>query len=433
MSNEEKQELQMNDEKRAFIREQIAPKKRSAFKKFMGSVAKTSFLAVIFGLIGSLVFSASGPYFDKFMGKDTEDPVVVLQPTPTPTPTVTPKPTPVPSQGPKIIKEEISAVLDIESLEKVYGLLKEQAAVVNHSIVTVAGVQNGVDWFDNPTESTNVTSGVIIADTDKKIFILASYSRISSVNRIQVTFEGGETVAATLHGSDKDTNLAIVSVETDAMTKDTRKTIEVASLGDSYYAQTGTPVMALGNPNGYMYSMRFGMIAGPPLERYITDSAIELFMTDMEANNNGDGIIVDLEGRILGIITHHFDKQTNSSLCTSISINRVKSLIEKMISESDRAYIGVVASSIPVEYHESLQVERGIYVTEVKNNSPALEAGILVGDIITDVNDTEITTISSFTGAISMVSPKETIKIRIVRTSQAENREKVISLVVGKK
>lgn len=431
MSNEEKQELQMNDEKRAFIREQIAPKKRSAWKRFMGSVGKTSFLAVLFGLVGSLVFSAMGPYFDALFGRSGKDTVVLVQPSATPAPS--PTPTPEPTREPVDVVKEIPAVVDMESYTKVYSLIQELAEEVNRSVVRVSGVQSGFDWFDNPAEAENVTSGVLIADTEKKVFILSSFDKISDVSRIQITFQNGETAEGTLQGSDKETNLAVISVSCEALSKKTRKNLETAVLGDSYYARTGVPVLALGNPNGYMYSAMAGMVTAEGIEQNVTDGTIELFSTNMNGGSRGEGIIVDMEGRIMGIITHHFDDELNNSMCAAISINRIKPMIEKLINGTQRAYFGVVASNIPDELKEELGADHGIYVTEVKNHSPALDAGIQVGDIITDINKTEITSIANFSGTLSAMAPKETIKVRLIRTSQVENKQKSVELILGKR
>lgn len=433
MSNEEKHEIQMNDEKRAFIREQIAPKRRSAFKRFIGSVGRTSFLAILFGAIGSLVFSGLNPYFDELFGNGEEDPVVLVQPSPSPEPSVAPSPSPEPSKEPEDVQEELPAVIDMESYAKVYALIQELAKEVNQSIVTVSGVQSGYDWFDNPAEAENVTSGVLVADTEKKLFVLSSFDKIAGVSRIQITFQSGESVEGTLQGSDKDTNIAVIAVPYEEISKETQEEIEIADLGDSYYAQTGVPILALGNPNGYMYSVMAGMVTVGGIEQYITDGMIEMFSTNMDSSSKGEGVIVDLDGRILGIITHHFDEELNNSMCAAISINRVKSMIEKLINGSKRAYFGVIASNIPDEIKEQLGAEHGVYVTEVKNNSPALDAGIKTGDIITDINQTEITSIANFTGTLSVMEPKETIKVKLIRTSQAENKKKVVELVVGNK
>ncbi|MFA9464514.1 MAG: S1C family serine protease [Velocimicrobium sp.] len=428
MSNEEKQELQMNDEKRAFIREQIAPKRRSAAKRFMGAVWKTSILAILFGVVGSFVFCAFHTYFNEIFEKGEEGTIVFVQPTQSPQPTAKPVQT-----DEKKEPEQVQAVMDIDTYKEAYGIMKDVAKEFNHSVVTVSGVQNGVDWFDNPAEASDVTCGVIIADSDKKMYILTSYREITDVSHIQVTFENNEMVEATLLGKDKDTNIAVIAIEHDNLSKEILKKMQVAILGDSYYAQTGAPILALGNPNGYMYSMEIGMITGDSIEQYVTDSMVDLVSTNIVGVDEGDGVIVDLEGNIIGIITHQFKDEVKNSMCTAIAVNRVKTTIERIMNKTQRAYFGVVASNIPEEYKKSLGAEHGIYVMEVLNNSPALDAGIQVGDIITDIDDTEITSISNFSGALSVFKPKEEVLVKLLSTTRIENKEKTVAVVMGKK
>lgn len=431
MSNEEKQELQMNDEKRAFIREQIVPKRRSACKRFMGSIGKTSFFAILFGMVASVVFCTLNPYFDEIFGKEEKNTVLLVHPTPLPIATTKPEEKEETKETKE--REKIKAVVDIDTMKESYQMLKEVAANFNHSVVTVSGVQNGVDWFNNPVEASDATSGIILVNNDKKLYILTNYKKISEVNHIQVTFENKETVEAALHGKDKDINIAIISVDYESLSKDTKETIQTAVLGDSYYAKKGTPVLALGKPDGYMYSMEVGMITGDLMEQYITDSMVELACTNIQGVEDGDGVLVDLDGTLIGIITHQFDEKTKNSNCTAISINRIKTVIERMINETKSPYFGVVASNIPEEYKSDLGVEHGIYVTEVKNHSPALDAGIQVGDIIMQVKDTSISSISNFIGVLSLLKPKEEVSVKILRTTQVENKEKKVTVILGKK
>lgn len=428
MSKEEKQELQMKDEKRAFIREQIAPKRRSAIKRFVGAAFKTSCLAVIFGLVGGFVFCAVTPYLEERLGKKEEDPVLLRQVEQANEPTASPQQTPEPEKIKE--KEPVSAVIDIDTYSDTYKMMKSIAEEFNHSVVKVSGVQSGVDWFDNPTEATNAASGIIIADSLKQIYILTNFDKIMDVSHIQVTFENDETVEAELRGKDKDTNIAVIAVDYESISSRQKKKLKIASFGDSYYAQMGTPVLALGSPDGYMYSMGIGMISGNMIDQYITDSMVEVFCTNIDGTDNGNGVIVDLEGRILGIITQQFNKEMKNSMCSAIGINRVKTMIEKMVNGTEQASFGVVAVNIPEEYIETLGTSHGIYVTKVVNNSPALDAGIQVGDIITHINQTEISSISNFNALLTSRMPKESLEVKLVRTSRLDKKEMKVKLIL---
>lgn len=433
MSAKKKEELHMNGEKRAFIREQIVPKKRSKTKRFLGYMLSVSIFAIIFGIVASFVFTIMGSQFKKILGKDDKE-LIVLSETPTPTeePLTTAEPTVTPTKEPEETKE-IKEKVTVERVKEMYHLLTSKAKKYNRFVVTVSSVVNGVDWFDNPSEHAAAACGIIIADNEENLFILTTNDRIKDASSIQTKFIDGKKAEASLYGTDKETNLAVLAVPKDELKKQTLDEIEVAELGDSYYALEGTPVFSLGSPNGYMYSIEFGMISGSLMEEYVTDNKIELFNTNMNHNANGEGVIVNLDGKIIGIITHSFNKGLNSDLCTVMGISRLRPIIERMINQKQQAYFGVIANDIPNEKKEKLGVEEGIYITDVKSNSPALEAGLKSGDIIEKINEEEVTSVMYFNSLLTKLKPKEKVKVSIVRTSLVEAKKIKTEVILGKR
>lgn len=412
----------------SFIKEQIVPNKKNKRKKLFHATGTAAICAVVFGVVGSFVFTLSMPYFEALTGK--KEPAVSFTEETNPPVTPTPTPSVSPSAAPEPVEVEFPQ-LGIEQVEEFYGLLSDTAEVFNRSVVTVSSVINGVDWFDNPSELKDATSGLMIARTDASLFLLSAYDRISDANSIQVTFSNGNTVEAQLSGYDKETGLAVLSVALADIPSSIRKNLEPVALGDSYYAKPGTPVLALGSPNGQVYSMDFGMVSSDFIDRYITDNKLELFYTSMLSAEAGEGAIVDLKGRILGIITHSEDKDTD--FCTAMGISRLKPLIEKLINNESRASLGVIVNDIPSEYKESISIENGIYISTVNNNSPALDAGLKSGDIILRVDDYDITGVAMFSNLISSHRPKDSITLSIYRTSRADDREMKVTVTLGKK
>ncbi|MFW5647283.1 MAG: S1C family serine protease [Acetivibrio ethanolgignens] len=410
----------------SFIKEQIVPNKKNKRKKLFHATGTAAICAVVFGVIGSFVFTLSRPYFEALTGdkntsvsftEETKAPA-----TPTPTPSATPAPEPVEVKFPE---------LDMERVEEFYSLLSDAAVAFNRSVVTVSSVMKGVDWFDNPSELKDATSGLMIAKTDTSLFLLSAYNRISDASSIQITFSNGTTVEAQLSGYDKETNLAVLSIALTDIPSSIRKNLEPVVLGDSYYAKPGTPVLALGSPNGQVYSMDFGMVSSYSIDRYITDNKLELFYTSMLSAETGEGAIVDLEGKVLGIITHSEDK--NTDFCTAIGISRLKPLIEKLVNNESRASLGVIVNDIPSEYKESISIENGIYISTVNNNSPALDAGLKSGDVILQVDDYDITGVTMFNNLISSHRPKDSITLSIYRTSRADDKEMKVTVTLGKR
>ncbi len=409
-----------------FIKEQIVPNKKNKRKKLFHSLETAALCAIVFGIIGSLVFTLSRPYFEMVFGNYSHDPVSFTEETSQPS--ATPSPPPSETPAPEPVEVEFPE-MDTKQIEEFYDLLTETAESFNRSVVTVSGVVKGVDWFDNPSELEAATCGLIIAKTEKSLFILSAFDRISDANNIRITFPNKKTVEAQLNSHDKETNLAVLSVPLSDLPSSLRKSLEPVELGDSFYAHPGTPVLALGSPNGMIYSMDFGIVSSYTTDHYITDNKLELFRTSMVASENGEGAIVDLNGRILGIITQN--KETE--FCTAIGITRLKSIIERLVNNESTALLGIIANDIPLEYKESISVENGIYVSNVNNNSPALDAGLKSGDVILKIDDYKITSVAMFNNLITSHLPKDTLTLSIFRTSKADDKEMKITVTLGKK
>lgn len=424
MSDEEKKKLQMDDEKRSFIREQIAPERHSSIKKFAGSIGRTSILAIVFGLIGGLVFSAANFYFSNYFNKDSKTPVsistVEKSPEPSAEPSAEPSRMPEPSAEPEPSKEP-EEVDPVDSYVQFCRSMTEVGEAFNQSVVIVEGIQSGVDWFDNPAEASSQTSGIIVADDKERYLILVSLDEIEQAEKINVTFCGGNLSEAEIISEDRELNLAVIAADHREFTERQLEETGPAQFGDSYHAQVGTPVLALGSPDGSVYSMMLGRITGKQIGQDITDGELELFSTDMSRNTSGEGVIVDTKGRILGLISHQFDKSLKNEFCTAISINRIEPIIKKMVNGEKRAYLGITASNIPDEYREKLKVEHGIYVTDVKANSPALDGGIQMGDIIIEINSLPVSSVSMYMNQLAELSVGEEVRIKVMRTSREGN------------
>lgn len=415
--------------KHPFITEQIVPNKKNKRKKLFYSLGSAALYAVVFGIVGSLTFALFLPYFEAAFGGSRQN-AVSFTDAETPTPSATPTPSPSAAPEPEPIEVEFPE-MGIQQVQEFYSLLSNSAEQFNRSVVTVSGVLQGVDWFDNPSELEAATCGLIIAKTDKSLFLLSAFDHIAEASSIRVAFSNKTIAEAQLSGYDKETNLAVLSIALADLPSSLSKSLSPVKLGDSYYAQPGTPVLALGNPNGMVYSMDFGLVSSDTIDRYITDNKLELFHTSMVAATKGEGAIVSLDGQILGLITHSQEKE--SEFCTAIGITRLKPLIEKLVNNESHACLGIIANDISTEYKESISVTNGIYISSVNNNSPALDAGLKSGDVILKIDDYEISSVAMFNNLITKHQPKDSVTLSIVRTSKAENQNMEVTVTLGKR
>lgn len=427
----------MDEKKKAFIQEQIVPERNSRIKKDLLKLAAVALCAVLFGTVASLTFHLTGDYFDELLEEKNEETVSLEEEEQqentgedTSKSKEEEKEKPIEEKPePIILEEEVT----LDKIEEAYALLRKTAREYNHCIVTVSGVVQGVDWFDNPSQSKEAAYGVILAEDEKRFYILTAGDKVEEAESIQITFSDGSAVEGKLRGKDKLTNLAVLSVAKEKLGKNTLEKILVARLGDSYSLSEGNFVMALGSPNGFMYSIDYGIISGQKREQAITDGKLELFPTSMAYHAAGEGIIVDMDGRIVGILSNKYNKESGGDVSAMIGISRLKTIIEKMINKQEMAYFGIIANDIPEEYREELSVENGIYITEVEGNSPALEAGLRAGDVIVEVNGTRVSSIINFSNMLSQEVSGDEMKVKIVRSMNGGAEEQELTVVLGKR
>lgn len=435
----------MNDHKEepkeySFIEETIRPKKKTKLRKVVFTIG----MAVLFGVIGSLTFCLSFTYMSQWFGierltvslgeqpldKQTATPSSTIEPSPSVNPEVTPQETPIIQQ--QIIQQITEQVpADLSDLNNIYYEITRLATQINYSIVTVTSVKNGVNLFQAPYEKTSNTSGVIIANNGRELLILVAKDRIKDANNLRVSFYDGSTFDATMYSSNEELGITIIGVSLLEVPNSLIATCREVSLGESYTLETGDPVIALGNPNGYMYSLDMGMVSNPVETTYITDCKLDLFNTNIPDNTKGDGIIVNMQGKVVGLITRQFKQELNRNINTCLGISKIKPILEKMINQEPITYCGVVAQDITSDIAERINVNVGVYVTEVEVQSPAFVAEINKGDIIYKMDDVVISNMTTFFNQIAKHNDKDRVVLTIQRYIGNELKSIEIPVTLG--
>lgn len=406
-----------------FIQEQIIPKK--TWKNVMGSIVKTILLAILFGIISSIAICVTYPYIKNVLKGDEEGRLSSFTKNLYPIRVAAIIPELKVGQPTNTIITENAKDLTLKDYQTLYKELDAIADGVNRSVVAVTSIVNSVDWLQNPSENADITSGIIIDESaDKKtLSILVRYSKIKEVNKIRVTFNTDNVVEARLANHDNKLDLAIITIAASELSQQVKHTIKVATLGESVSSSVGDPIIAVGNPNGYPYSREYGIITGKTTSVYITDNRIDLFNTDITDNSKGDGVIVNLRGEVIGIITHKFKNDLNENINTVLSISRIKSIIDDLVSGRDRTYLGIIGTDLTEEYASAHDISNGVFVNEVETESPALAAGLQTGDVILKIDDSTIISMAQLNTIISSYQPRDEITIVVKRTTNASEEE----------
>ncbi|MDF2486270.1 MAG: hypothetical protein K0R46_2438 [Herbinix sp.] len=436
-----------------FIKEQVIEKKRKKFKKKVLPFLMTVCLAIIFGLIAAITFVITEPKLYELLHKEEETKTPAVYPTEFPEDTISEveaeenekEETQVldneSSEGtegeevepaPVIIEQPIEA--DIEDHSSIYDGLRKVSLEVERSLVTVVSINDETDvWFGTSVELVKETSGLVFFNDNYSLLILVSWDRIKDADTVRIKFSDSFAVDAVVQDYESEINLAMLAVPLENIPITYLSNLQAVELGESYTLTVGSPILALGSPNGHTGSMESGIISSRNSYAYITDNKLDLFNTDITDNENSDGVIVNMRGEVIGLITRTLKDEMNEELSTAIGISKLKSILGSMVSNEARNYFGVKTIDMPDAARQEYHVANGIYVNEVLEDSPAFQAGLQIGDIILQLNDNTIINTNNFYNFIGLYMAGEDVTVKVLRTTGTTQREMEIVVTLAEK
>jgi len=312
---------------------------------------------------------------------------------------------------------------------KMYESIRKVAEDVSGAFVTVEAIEQGVDWFQEVYENRTRTTGLILGNDGVDLLILVGTEQFSGATSIEVSF-GEEIIAGSIYSMDKDYGLAVIAVPLSEISEELLGQIKTGMLAQEEDIVVGTPVIALGAPNGYEGSMEFGMITSLGSTVEVTDGEVAYFTTDITEYANGYGFVVNLEGKILGVITHTHKNNPEDGIFSAVSLDSIRGVIVKLLNNAERTYFGIKGQDLPNNLAEEYELEAGLYVSEVANASPALSAGIKAGDILVSVGGEPIDGIRAFSDVILECSTREIVQVKLLRKAEDGLREMTVEVAL---
>lgn len=440
----------ITEEEKPFIQEKVKKKKKIKGKKLVFSIITDLMLGLLFGAAACVGFFVSKPYISEHFKQEEETKDIPdftfshkgndddLQEVSGSSVNITSPGGMEGESGSTDLPAQVNpnyggskTELTLKDYSKLSNKFSSYAEEIEKSVLTVTSVKEKKDIFDNTEITSDSFYGLVLGEYDKYLLILAPSEKIEENNKIVVTFHVGMTVDAELINQSKEYGIAILGILLSDIPDEVYKDVEIASLGESYYLSVGTPVMALGSPNGYMFSRQLGSVATKSYMKYIEDDCVELFNTDMTVYRQGEGFLVNLNGEVVGFLTHGFTDEMNEDMCVIIGISKLKKNIEDLINNKAGASFGVMAWDLPKESLESLGVEKGIYVSEVIPDGAAYDAGIINGDVIVRMGGKDVSSVEEFHDILRTRKPEEVIKVVLLRTAKSDAPEMTIDVVLG--
>ena len=272
--------------------------------------------------------------------------------------------------------------------------------------------------FGNPGGSQKVGAEGTGFEIDNKGNILTADHVVSGATSIKVTFQDGSTESATLVGSDRSTDTAVIHVDKPA------SELHPLTLGNSSSVVPGQTVVAIGSPFSLPETMTAGIVSA--VNRTITApnnfSITGAIQTDAAINhgNSGGPLIDTATNTVIGIndqILNAGDTNDNAGVGFSVPIDASKAAAKTLIAggKVEHAYLGV-----------TLLPTGSAKVTCIVNHGPADSAGLKTGDVITAFNGKPITNYSALTTAIAGQKPGD--KVTLTVTSKGSTRHVTVTL-----
>ncbi|MHA6488042.1 serine protease HtrA [Bacillus cabrialesii] len=273
-------------------------------------------------------------------------------------------------------------------------------------------------------------SGVIFKKENGKAYIITNNHVVEGASSLKVSLYDGTEATAKLVGSDSLTDLAVLQISDDHVTK-------VASFGDSSDLRTGETVIAIGDPLGKDLSRTVtqGIVSGVDRTVSMSTSAgqtsINVIQTDAAINpGNSGGPLLSTSGKIVGINSMKISEDDVEGIGFAIPSNDVKPIAEELLSKGqiERPYIGVSMldlEQVPQNYQEGTlglfgsQLNKGVYIREVASGSPAEKAGLKAEDIIISLKGKEINTGSELRNILYKdANIGDTVEVKILRNGK---------------
>ena len=256
-----------------------------------------------------------------------------------------------------------------------------------------------------------VGSGFIVSADG---WVVTNNHVVDGADEIFVTLQDGTRYPAVLHGRDEKTDLALLKVESD-------ESLPHVRFGDSEAARVGEQVVAIGNPFGLGGTVTTGIISARG--RKINSGPYDDFLQVDAAINRGNsgGPLFNLAGEVIGINSAIFSPSGGSvGIGFAIPSSLAQVVLDDLRDDGrvERGWLGVQIQGVSEEIAESLGLPtgtEGALVSQVLPKSPALAAGIVVGDVIVGFNGTSIDEVRDLTRAVAAAQVSEDSAVEVWR------------------
>ena len=288
------------------------------------------------------------------------------------------------------------------------------ASTVNSVVSINTTASAGINIFGQTVETASAGSGFIISPDG---YIVTNYHVVKGATSVKVTLYNGDTYDAAVIGGDSDYDVAIIKINAGGL--------PAVTLGNSADVNVGDTVLAIGNPLGELtFSMSQGIVSCCDRAINVDGTPFNMIQVDASINpGNSGGPLVNLYGEVVGIVSAKYSSYSNTTvegLGFAIPISDVQAIITDIIEDGQvtgKAYMAIKAGTMTEQMaaQYNIDITEGVFVYSTESGGAGEKAGLQLGDVITKLNDTAITSMTDLTMAKKGYKAGDTVTLTVYR------------------
>jgi len=282
--------------------------------------------------------------------------------------------------------EPVASVTGEISAQDIYDIARTQVVGIVTESPNLFGLQ------DTPFSVSPVSGSGFIISSDG--YILTNYHVIELAHRnnlpLNVVLNDGTSYEAKIIGFEASNDVAVIKIDATVLNP--------AAIGNSDNIRVGQTIYAVGNPFGdLVYTMTDGIVSALDRVVSVEGKSISTFQFSAAVNSgNSGGPIYDTYGEVIGIVTAKVVRGNVEGIGFAIPINDAIEIATELIEHgylSGRPLIGITGQTVSSGHAEYYDWVQGVFIRSVSRDSAAQTAGLRIGDIITGLDDVEITSL----------------------------------------
>lgn len=375
--------------------------------KIFGIILLVCLSSVIIGMTLGIGFGFASRLFDKFMQGTTKNNFVFDE-----------------SQ----IKDELNQnttpnnIFSSES-ENLQDIIEN----VSKSVVAINTVTESINddifsrfifGYDTPYQEKGSGSGIIFYKDDEKIYVSTNSHVISGANSVEIVIDS-KPIKAKYLGKNILADLAVIYLEKKDLEENglNIENINTAKFGDSDNIRIGEKIIAIGNAMGEGNSATEGIISVKNKEITVDGRTLNMIQVDAPINpGNSGGALINTKGEVIGITTAKYARFTVEGMSYCIPSNTAKSVIENIMQEPNKPYLGIKGIDITDNLANDYGLPKiGVIIAYIEKNSVAQKYGLQINDVITMLDGKSVNNIQELSNYLSEHKIGDEIKLHVMR------------------